>query len=383
MPGYELIGKKEKKALSKLFDDGGVLFAHGFEAKRKNFHVREFEKKISNFFNSKYCLAVSSGTAAIKIALKALGIKPGDEVITQAFNFIATIEAILDCGAKPVIVNVNKTLNMCPEELKKKITKKTKVIIPVHMLGVSCENREIFKIAKSKNIKILEDNCESVAGKYENDFLGTIGDIGIFSLDFGKFITTGEGGLILTNNKNYFKYCKAYHDHGHENNPRYSRGMDTKSFPGFNYRMTEMQGIIGKEQLKKINYILKENKKRYKIIESFLKNKFELRSIPKNSISNFDTFIFFINDKKQKSKILKVIKNNNFGTKNLPDAIKWHCSYFWDHIFNKKEIKKFQKTKDLLNRSIALPILLNKNLTDYKVLSKNIIETKKKNEKNT
>ena len=150
----------------------------------------------SKFFFVKHCLAVSSGTAAIKIALKALGVKPGDEVITQAFNFIATLEAIIDCGAKPVIVNVDKTLNMCPKELKKKITKKTKVIIPVHMLGVSCENQAIWKIARSKNIKILEDNCESVGGTYKNHFLGTLGDLGIFSLDFGKFITTGEGGLF-------------------------------------------------------------------------------------------------------------------------------------------------------------------------------------------
>ena len=126
MPGFELIGYKEKKALSKLIDDGGILFAHGFDHIRKNYHVREFEKLISKKFKSKYCLAVSSGTSAIKIGLKALGVKPGDEVITQAFNFIATIEAIIDCGAKPIIVNVNQTLNMCPIELKKKLQKKQK-----------------------------------------------------------------------------------------------------------------------------------------------------------------------------------------------------------------------------------------------------------------
>ena len=122
MPGFELIGSKEKKALTKLIDDGGILFAHGFDSIRKNYHVREFEKQISKKFKSKYCLAVTSGTSAIKIALKALGVKPGDEVITQAFNFIATIEAILDCGAKPILVNVDKSLNMCPIELNKKIS---------------------------------------------------------------------------------------------------------------------------------------------------------------------------------------------------------------------------------------------------------------------
>ena len=106
MPGFEVINSQEKKAVSKIFDEGGVLIAHGLENKRKKFYVRDFEKKCKIFFNSKYCLAVSSGTAAIKIALKSLDVKPGDEVITQSFNFIATIEAILDCGAKPIIANV-------------------------------------------------------------------------------------------------------------------------------------------------------------------------------------------------------------------------------------------------------------------------------------
>ena len=126
MPGFELIDKKEKNALNKLFDESGILFAHGFDNLRKKYHVREFEKENQKFFKSKYCLAVSSGTAAIKVALMAMGIKRGDHVITQAFNFIATVEAILDCGAKPIIVNVDKSLNMDVDELKKKITKKTK-----------------------------------------------------------------------------------------------------------------------------------------------------------------------------------------------------------------------------------------------------------------
>ena len=126
MPGYELIDKKEFLAIKKIFDNGGILFAHGFEKIRKNFHVREFENSTKKFFKSNYALAVSSGTAAIKIGLKALGVKKGDEVITQAFNFIATIEAILDCGAKPVLVKLDKKINMDINDMKKKITKKLK-----------------------------------------------------------------------------------------------------------------------------------------------------------------------------------------------------------------------------------------------------------------
>ena len=150
MPGFELIDNAEFKAVNSIFKNGGVLFAHGFEKIRKNFHVREFEKKVSIYFKSKHALAVTSGTAAIKIALKALNVKPGDEVITQAFNFIATIEAILDLGAIPIMANVDESLNMNPEDLKKIITKKTKAIIPVHMLGVPAKLDQIIKIAQKK-----------------------------------------------------------------------------------------------------------------------------------------------------------------------------------------------------------------------------------------
>ena len=145
MPGFEFIDSKEKRAVVKIFQEGGVLMAHGFDKIRKKYYVRTFEKNLSNFFKSKKSLAVSSGTAAIKIGLKALGIKPGDEVITQSFNFIATIEAIVDIGAKPIMVNVNNSLNMDPVDLKKRITKKTKAVIPVHMLGFSCQMNEIKK----------------------------------------------------------------------------------------------------------------------------------------------------------------------------------------------------------------------------------------------
>ena len=155
MPGFELIGKEEQEAVNQIFNDGGILFAHGFDALRRNFHVREFEAMSVEYFECNHALAVSSGTAAIKVALKALGVKPGDEVITQAFNFIATVEAILDCGAVPVIANVDKTLNMDPADCESLITEKTTVLLPVHMLGIPVDMNSIMKIAKKYNLKII------------------------------------------------------------------------------------------------------------------------------------------------------------------------------------------------------------------------------------
>ena len=379
MPGFEIIDKKERNSIVKLFDkEGGVLFAHGYDKIRKKYHVREFERELENKFKSKYSLAVSSGTAAIKVALKAIGIKPGDEVITQAFNFIATVEAIIDSGAKPIICSVDENLNMDLNDLKKKISKKTKAIIPVHMLGQSVEIEKIIKIAKKKKIFVIEDNCESVGAKYKKKYLGTLGDIGILSFDFGKTITTGEGGAILTNNQKLFKIAKEYHDHGHKNKKGIPRGMDIRARIGFNYRMTEMQAVIGKVQLKKLTYIIKENKKRYLILGSLIKKKFIIRNNISNSEGIFDTFIFFEKNKIKRNKIIKILDRHKVGTKNLPDAIKWHCSFYWGHAINAKEVRNSKSTKTLLENSIAIPILLSKKISIYKKILKEIISLSEK-----
>jgi len=372
MAGWELIGKSERKALVNLISkENRILLAHGFDSIRKKYHVRDFEKLCSKKFNSKYCVCVSSGTAAIKIGLKALGVKPGDEVITQAFNFIATIEAILDVGAKPILANIDETLNMDPDDLKKLINRKTKAIIPVHMLGVPAKMEEIIKIAKQKKIKILEDNCEAVGGLFKNKYLGTLGDIGVFSFDFGKMITTGgEGGLVLTQNKKYFKFAKEYHDHGHESNPKYSRGNDTKSIYGFNYRMSEIQGAFGKAQLKKLDFILNDNKKKYQILNNFLKDKFHVRIAPKSSMPAYDCFVFQELKIKKRKQIIDILNKKGFGTKNLPDAIKWHCSYFWSHAIDKNQVKRSKKTFKILSNQIAIPIWQRKKIKDYKNLGK-------------
>lgn len=375
MPGHELIGKEELKEINAIFKKSdGVLFAHGFDERRKNiFRVRNFEKNLKKFFKSKYVLCVTSGTAAIKIALKACGVKPGDEVITQAFNFIATVEAILDVGAIPIVTNIDNTLNMCPDDLLKKITNKTKAVIPVHMLGFSSDISRIEKICKQKKIKLIEDNCESIGAKYKNKFLGNFGDVGIMSFDFGKNITTGEGGCILTNNKKIYEYCKQYHDHGHELNPKFSRGMDTVSNPGFNYRMTELQGAVGIAQLKKLNLILSENKKRYNLLSKTLNKKFKIRNNIKGSKASMDTFMFEVPEDKLRSKIVKYLRKSGIGIKNVPDAIRWHFASYWKHAISKKQINSIKKSKNKIERYVAIPISIKVSTQTYSKVAKKII----------
>ena len=132
--------------------------------------------------------------------------------------------------------------------------------------------------------------------------------------------------------------------------------------------MTELQGAIGKVQLKKLNLLLTDNKKKFKIIEKILNN-FKHREMPKNGISNFDNFIFYVKNNYEKNKVLKILKKNNLSTKNLPDAIKWHCAFYWKHIFKKKELNNVLKTKKILDKAIAIPIFFKKDASFYKKLS--------------
>ncbi len=377
MPGFEIIDNKEQEAVNQIFEEGGILFAHGFDAMRKSFHVREFEEKSKKAFNAKNALAVSSGTAAIKVALKSIGVLPGDEVITQAFNFIATIEAILDCGAKPIIANVNDSLNMDVKDCETLITKKTKAILPVHMLGVPCDMDSIMELAKKNNLKVLEDNCEAVGAKYDDKYLGLIGDVGAFSFDFGKVITCGEGGLVLTNSSSIDKYAREYHDHGHENNIELPRGRDSRSIYGFNYRMTEMQAAVGKVQLDKLTFIIQENTKRMNALVSNIPSGIKCRLIPKKSSPINDTFIFFIDSENERQKYISTLIELGFGTKNLPDAMEWHCAAFWDHALPENQVARSILTKNLLTKAIAVPIWLRKNVEDYEMLAEKLFKDMK------
>ena len=372
MPGFELIGKEEANAVAEIFDEGGILFAHGFDALRKKYHVREFEAKASQFFKVNYSHAVASGTAGLKCALKAVGVKNGDEVITQSFNFIATIEAIVDCGAKPVICDIDENLHLSIDNLKKKITKETKAIIVVHMLGMGGQIDEIVDIGKKYNLPIIEDNCEAIGAKFKDNYLGTIGDIGVMSFDHGKMIACGEGGMILTNNKKYAEFVSQYSDHGHENNPNLPRGKDNRIMPGFNYRLTEIQAAIGKVQLSKLDFMLVENKKRYDILKKSISTFYKIREELPFHKGSYDTFILNVIDPLLREKIISFIKNSNFGTKNLPDAMEWHCSYFWEHALDEEQILNSKRSYKILNNQIAIPILLKKNIFEYQKLGNGI-----------
>ena len=377
MPGFEVIDEKEKKAISRIFDEGKVFFAHGFDKKRKHYHVREFENKLKTVFSPQMAdaLCVSSGTAAIKVALKALGIGKGDNVITQSFNFIATVEAIVDTGASVIFTDIDDTLNMCPMSLESLITKKTKAIIPVHMLGVPADMISINNIGKKFKIPIIEDACEAIGAKVAKKYVGGLSEFGVFSFDFGKMITTGEGGALFSKKKNDGKIARMYHDHGHKNIPDLPRGLDRAGLIGFNYRMTEISGAFGKVQLGKFSGILKDSKKRYLTLERYIShNQIKLRHVNLGNEPNYDTFVISIENKKLRNRVISLLNQTGFGTKNLPDAFNWHCAYFWKHINKKIRNKEVTNCYKRLLRCVAIPILVSRPIIDYKNIASYINE---------
>jgi 8-amino-3,8-dideoxy-alpha-D-manno-octulosonate transaminase len=380
MPGFELIGPEELQELTELFTKAnGVLFRHGFDGIRNGvFKVRSFEREFANYLQVNHALAVSSGTAALKVALEAIGVGPGDEVITQAFTFVATAEAIIECGAVPVICDIDESLNLDPQALAKVITGKTKAVIAVHMLGVPADLDSILAICRPRGVKVIEDTAWGLGGAYKGRKLGTIGDAGTYSFDYAKAITTGEGGMVVTNNPEIDFRARAYHDHGHENNPNVQRWEDTRHASGFNYRMSELQGAIGLAQLRKLDSIIeKQRELKAKLEECAFSFPFiKPRKVPDGSHETGDAFVFLVDSKERALACRRALIKEGLGTKILPEAVTWHFAKTWSHMSSLVERSggdltvTLKDSEALLTRSVAIPINLKMDATYLDKLQK-------------
>jgi dTDP-4-amino-4,6-dideoxygalactose transaminase len=219
--------------------------------------VKSFEEDFARYVGSKHAIAVNSGTAALHLALDAIGIQEGDEVIVPTMTFTATAEVVLYFKAKPVLVDCERdTLNLDPAKLEAAITPKTKAIIPVHMAGHPCEMDEILTIARKHNLKVIEDAAHALPASYRGRPIGTIGDITCFSFYATKTITTGEGGMVTTENSKWAERMRIMSLHGisHDAWKRYTKEGSwyyEVLYPGFKYNLTDLAAAIGKEQLKK------------------------------------------------------------------------------------------------------------------------------------
>jgi 8-amino-3,8-dideoxy-alpha-D-manno-octulosonate transaminase len=368
MPGFEWIGDAEKEQINDVLGTG-ILFRYEFDNERKGvYKVREFEETFARYMGAVHAHAVTSGTAALKAALLALGVSPGDEVITQGFTFIATFESIIECGAVPIPAEIDDTLNLDPEDFKKKITNKTKAVIPVHMLGSPARIQEIVTIAQERGIKVLEDTAQALGAAVGGKKLGTWGDVGTFSFDFYKTLTTGEGGMIVTNDGDIYQSVAEYTDHGHDHNPEVGRALEGRSFLGFNYRMGELQGAVGLAQLGKLEEMIRRQKDNQSLIREALESftGITMRALPENGIDSH-THICFLTENKEKA----VAFQNALGSRGVQAVYfrnnLWHYLPNWEHLIHKKTLwngpypfggpvygGEMQYTADMLPQSDAI-----------------------------
>ena len=247
-----VISRKEENAVVEVLRSGQI--AHGLKAE-------EFESNFAKYIGTKYAVAVSNGTVALHLAYLALGLKTGDEVITTPYSFIASVNSFLFVGATPIFVDIGEDFNIDASKVEEKITDKTKAIMPVDLYGNPCEMDKLLKIGEKYKIPIIEDACQAHGAEYKRKKIGSFGKLACFSFYATKNMTTGEGGMITTNDKNLYKYLKTARVHG--SSVRYYH-----KFLGYNYRMTDIQAVLGIEQLKKLDEF---NEKRIKNAE-FLSN---------------------------------------------------------------------------------------------------------------
>ncbi len=223
--------------------------------------VEEFEKRVAQYCGAKYAVAVSSGTAALELAYLVGGIGKGDEVITTPLTFTATCSALVHYGGRPVFVDIKEdSFSINPEEIEKKITKKTKAIVPVDFAGIPCDYDEISKIAKRNKLLIIEDASHALGSLYKGKKIGRLADMTVFSFHPVKGITTGEGGMVLTDNKKFYEKLKILRHHGIVKKPEKGGWYYDIETPGFNFRITDFQCALGLTQLKKLGKFIKRRR---------------------------------------------------------------------------------------------------------------------------
>ncbi|MBM2851475.1 MAG: pyridoxal-5'-phosphate-dependent protein [Candidatus Nitrosotenuis sp.] len=296
-----IIGKEEVSEVISVLRNGALTSAANLGGK----NVQEFEKLVSSFVKSKYAVAVNSGTAALQAALYALDIKSGDEVLLPSFTFVATANAVVSVGAKPVFVDIKKdNYTMNPVDLKKKITKKSKAIIPVHLYGNVAYMDEISEIASKHNLHIIEDAAQSMGSSYKGKQTGTFSELGCFSLYAAKVMTSGEGGVIVTSNKKLWEKLLMIRNHG------MVHGYDTRVL-GLNFRLPEINAAIAKVQMKKLPKFLLKRRKNAKILTDLLLG-LDLTLPQKRKYEEVNWYLYTVATK-SRDRIMKDLNANGIG----------------------------------------------------------------------
>ena len=296
-----IVGKEEIAVVTSILKKGALTSAANLGGK----YVQDFEKSAASFVNSKYAIAVNSGTSALQASLYALDIKKGDEVLLPSFTFVATANAVVSTGAKPVFVDILKeNFTIDPDDLEKKISKKTRAIIPVHLYGNVAIIERLSEISKKYDIPIIEDSAQSLGSTYKGKHTGTFFEMGCYSMYPAKVMTAGEGGFVVTNNKNLRDKLLMIRNHG------MVHGYDTKIF-GLNLRLPEINAAIATVQMKKLPNFLKSRRNNAKLLSKLLSDLKVILPIERKN-ENVNWYLYTISSDKR-DKLLKKLNEKGIG----------------------------------------------------------------------
>lgn len=357
-PGSYWIGKEEIDEVMDVIQSGHLSRYGDLSDEKFRRKVFTFEKEFAKYSGVDHALVTSSGTSALMLSLLAMGLQRGDEVIVPAYTFVATFSATIFAGAVPVLAEIDESLSLDPEDIEHRITPKTKAIMPVHMLGNPCNMDAIMDIAEKHGLMVLEDACQAGGASYKGEKVGSIGQIGGFSLNIFKTITAGDGGIITTKDTELYERAFALHDQGHFPH-RAGLEVGKRSILGLNFRVNELLGAVALAQFRKIDKIvstLRQKKKKLKEMISGADGfKFRTLNDPDGECGTLCTVIFDSAEKATKvSKILGTTTVDHSG---------WHVYANMEHVnqYLKENGRPYGKgayprTDDILSRSINISV---------------------------
>ena len=339
MPGFERFGDQERQEVQDVLDNG-VLMRYGFDGMRNgHWKAKSLEAALQETFNVKHAQLVSSGTAAVSVALAAAGVGAGDEVIMPTFTFVASFEAITMLGAIPVLVDIDDTLTLDPKAVEAAITPKTKAVMVVQMCGSMGDMNALQTVCDTHNLLLVEDACQAIGGTYNGKALGSIGDLGCFSFDFVKTVTCGEGGAVITNTTEYYTHADHYSDHGHDHVGS-DRGAETHPFLGYNFRISELHAAVGLAQIKRLPEFLAVQKKNYTTLRDALSQIPEVtfRTVPEGGEESYAFLNFYLPDLEAARKASKGFKEAGVDVCFHYYDNNWHYVRKWEHLKNVKSL---------------------------------------------
>ncbi|HJU33771.1 MAG TPA: DegT/DnrJ/EryC1/StrS family aminotransferase [Nitrososphaera sp.] len=300
------MGEEEKREVTSVLEENALTTAARDGGKR----VRDFESLMKNYLKIKHLVSVNSGTAALYAALLAAGIKQGDEVLIPSFTFVATANAVVAAGGRPVFVDVNKDdYTMDASDLKAKITKKSKVVIPVHLYGHPCNIDEIGELAEKHSLNIIEDACQSLGSSYKKKQTGTFGALGCFSMYASKVLTAGEGGAVATDSDELADKLKMIRNHG------MVEGYDTRML-GLNLRLPELSAAVAKVQMQKLDNMLEIRRRNAELLTKLLfdsSKKYDVKLPEETDDKKFNWYLYTVALSSERDQIKNTLVQNNVG----------------------------------------------------------------------